>query len=103
MAHKGMDYVHPIVVINYQMSSFPMTTQTRIFLAKRYIADLLQEIPDQINAYEWKDLRLVVYSGRERKEIVFSIEELADDSPEGKERIKEKVEVGMSGKGNTMK
>ncbi len=41
-----------------------MTTQTHIFLSKRYIEDLLQEIPDKINAYEWQDLRLVVYSGR---------------------------------------
>ncbi len=50
MAHEGMDYAHPIVVINYQRSSFPMTTQTLIFLAKRNLEDLLQEIPDKINA-----------------------------------------------------
>ncbi len=49
-----------------------MTTQTLIFLSKRYIEDLLQETPDQINAYEWQDQRLVVYSGRERREIVFT-------------------------------
>ena len=69
-----------------------MPTQTRIFLAKRYIEDLLLEIPDKINAYEWQDLRLVVYSGRERREIVFSLEELTDDSLGGKERLKERVE-----------
>ena len=44
-----------------------MTDQDRIYLAKRYIEDLLQEIPDKINAYEWQDMRLVVYSGRERR------------------------------------
>ena len=65
-----------------------MTTQTRIFLAKRYIEDLLQEIPDKINAYVWEDLRLVVYSGRERREIMFSLEEFTDDSTEGQERLK---------------
>jgi len=62
-----------------------------MFLAKRNIEDLLQEIPDKINAYEWKDRRLMVYNGRERREIVFTREELTDDCPEGKERLKEKV------------
>ncbi len=66
---------------------------TRIFLSERYIEDLLQEYPDQINAYKWQDLRLVVYSGRERREITFSLEELIDDSQEGRERLKGKVEV----------
>ena len=70
-----------------------MTTQTLIFLAKRYIEDLLQEIPDKINAYEWEEQRLVVYSGREKREIVFSLKEFTDDSPEGQERLKVKVEV----------
>ncbi len=74
-----------------------MPTQTRIFLAKRYIEDLLLEIPDKINAYEWQDLRLVVYSGRETREISFSLEEFTDDSQEGWERLKMKVE-GFCGK-----
>ncbi len=69
-----------------------MPTQTRIFLAKRYIEDLLQEIPDQINAYEWQDLRLVVYRGRQRSDILFTNAELMGDCPEGKERLKVKVE-----------
>jgi len=64
----------------------------KIELAKRYIEDLLQEIPDKISAYEWQDLCLVVYSGRERREIVFSLEELIDDSQEGWNRLKMKVE-----------
>ncbi len=51
-----------------------MTAQTRIFLAKRYIEDLLQEIPDKINAYEWHDLHLVVYSGRERDRLKMKVE-----------------------------
>ena len=76
-----------------------MTTQTRISLSKRYIEDLLQEIPDKINAYVWEDLRLVVYSGRERREIVFSVEELTDDSQEGRERLKVKVEEVAKRKG----
>jgi len=71
-----------------------LTDQTRIFLSKRYIEDLLQQIPDKINAYEWQDLRLVVYRGRERREIVFTREELLDDSQEGRERLKGKVEAG---------
>ena len=70
-----------------------MTTQTLIFLAIRYIEDLLQEIPDKINAYEWQDQRLVVFSGRERREIEFSLEEFTDDSLEGKERLRGKMEV----------
>ncbi len=70
-----------------------MTTQNRIFLAKRYIEDLLQEIPDKINAYEWEDLRLVVYSGQERSEILFTSKELMNDCPEGRERLGGKVEV----------
>ena len=66
-----------------------MTTQTRIFLSKRYIEDLLQQRPDRINAYYvWEDLHLVVYSGRQRREIVFTREELLEDSPEGRERLR---------------
>ena len=91
MAHEGMDYVDPIVVIDYQRSSFPMTTQTRIFLAKRYIEDLLQEIPDKISAYVWQDLRLIVYSGRQQSDILFTREELLEDNPEARERLKGKV------------
>ncbi len=59
--------------------------------------------PDQINAYEWQDLRLVVYSGQERREIVFLLEELIDDSQEGRERLKGNVEVLQREKGDIMK
>lgn len=52
-----------------------MPTQTRIYLVKLYISDLC----------------LVVYIGRRKRTIVFTWEELADDSQEGRERIKGKV------------
>ena len=68
-----------------------MITQGRIFQSKRSIEDLQQDIPDKINTYEWQDQHLVVYSGLERKEIVFSFEELIDDTLEGWERLKGKV------------
>ena len=66
-----------------------MTTQNRIFLSKRYIEDLLQEIPDQINAYVWEDLRLVVFSGRERREIEFSLED--QDREEWQRKLEKKI------------
>ena len=39
------------------------------------------------------DQRLVVYCGRELSDILFTKAELLDDYPEGKERLKSKVEV----------
>ena len=73
-----------------------MTTQTLIFLAKRYIEDLLQEIPDKINAYVWqpnpdKTVSLVVFRGKEKWELVFLEEELLDGDG-WEERVRANVE-----------
>ncbi len=66
-----------------------MTKDQQIELAKRYIEDLLQEIPDKINAYEWEDQRLAVYSGREKREIEFSLED--QDREEWQRKLEKKI------------